>query len=211
MVVSVSRKALFSLLALIAVNSLAQAPDSIIGVWHFDAVRTMTEALERRAEKEPERFTREMVDAQRVSIASLPTQAVPEVTLTISETTISTKNRSMSATSYPYRVIGGNARLVIVEVTDEQGFQTITNVHLLEDGIAIGSTDCWQMPEQCARERRRALAQFKKQAGSGTRTATIVDSEGDVSIVSGDDNAVIHGTTAPEYQQPRLVYFKPAN
>ncbi len=182
-----------------------EAPESIIGTWHIDLGRTMTEHIDRVARARPDLLTVEAVESAKLSVAESSDQPSP-VTLTITEDEIVSQATGAAPTTIPYTMVGGNSRLVIVEFTDEEGYKSVSHIRLVEGGIAIEPTNCRAYPEVCERQRARAVV--KTQSESSTVEA------GGLSIAESGDldeqrNADAEGPSEHP-SQPRWFYFKRA-
>ena len=188
---------------------LGEVPESILGTWHFDAVRTISEHIDRVARSRPDVITTETAARQTAELTQLVDQPGPQATITFTEHKI-ISNAGDDRTLVPYRVIGGNSRLGIVESTDKEGYTSVVNIRLIEGGIAIETTNCQEQPEQCQRERRRAMEQLKeRQQGE---VATTSSSKPFTAIGSDQRQVVGPGSSLPrdDLSQPKWMYFKQA-
>ncbi len=166
-------------------TTLGETPESIIGTWQFDSVRTISEHFDRVAKARSDVIDHDQVEAMKAGLAVRAEEADPQVSMTITEDTITSTNPNSGTTSAPYTVIGGNSRLFVIESTDDEGYAWVINIRLVEGGIAIETTDPETRPEQWERERRRAMEQITKRQIDG--------------LLAGDTESRI-----------RLMYFRAA-
>lgn len=205
------------LLVLAPLTSLGDVPESIIGTWRLDLPRTVEQLIDqhpRPSAEAPATDSTRAADGSSVVLAPAYQDHATELadpsntTMTITEATISTTSRDMATVTVPYRVIGGNSRLVMIETQDDAGNESVVNIRLVEDGLAIESTNCREKPEQCRREREQRMRQHSKQ---DPFTSPQSDS-----VLQSDGNTVVAGSLAePELDpahahplQPAWVYFK---
>jgi len=126
------------------------------------------------------------------------------MTLEITEDTLTSKSSDFGEMASHYRVIGGNARMVVIEGTDAQGYKSIGNIHLVEGGLAIETTDCTNDPEPCERVRRRAMEQLRTKQRPGSDPFREAD---DGALATMTDAGEPNLAEAPA-AGPRLVYFE---
>ena len=190
-----------------------EVPESIIGTWHFDLVRTMSEHIDRVAQARPDMISLEYAAAQKVAMAELAKQSKPQVTMTFTKDTVTSTNLDSRPIKMRYSVIGGNSRLIIAQTIDDEGYGSVVNIRLVENGIAIEPTNCREQPEQCERERRRAMEHFSKTHGDDP---TAVQGDSSVTFLAANsDEPTLDGLeTSPPHDdisQPRWIYFKRAD
>lgn len=164
-------------------------------------VRTMSEHIDRVADARPDLISLEQAQTQKATLIELVEKSNVQSTITITEKTISSSGADITLMTRPYTVIAGNSRLVVVEFTDDDGYESVTNIRLVEGGIAIETTNCQEKPEQCQRERRRAMEQLDKRQQSISS----------VRIASSDEpkiEGLTSSTPADSMSQPKWVYFK---
>jgi hypothetical protein len=189
---------------------LAEVPDSIVGTWHFDTVRTMSNHIDQLAKARPDLLTPETASTQKAALEGLHTQSGRQLTLTITENTI--LNEAAPGFNATYRVIGGNSRLVIVDGKNDAGFTWVGHIRLVEGGIAFETIDCITYPEQCAYGTKQAIEQMRQHTGAKEKK----NDEGDVAVElrASGETSVIDGLVGAEdaqtYSQPKWVYFKRA-
>jgi hypothetical protein len=197
------------LLVLAPGSSVGEAPESILGTWHFDLVRTMTEHIDRVAQARPDLISAEAAALQKSQLPELAKQARAQATVTITEDTIISRTGDDRIQS-SYRVIGGNSALVMIESTDEEGYTSVTHVRLVDGGIAIETTNCQEQPEQCERERRRAVEQLS----NAQRQSSVPTDEPGAIAAMGSAGPLVDGAGSPQrhdgVSQPKWVYFKQA-
>ena len=201
------------LLILTPATTLGEAPESILGTWHFDLVRTMSENIDRVAQARPDVISVDIAETQKAALSDLAEQSNHQATITVTKDTIISTSADAGSTTMSYTVIGGNSRLVIVESTDHEGYESVVNIRLVEGGIAIETTNCQENPEQCQRERRRAMEQLRKKHHVDSSTNTVVDGSPDafIAIGSSDEPRLGRLSSSPprdDLSQPRWVYFK---
>lgn len=189
-------------------NPLGETPESIVGTWQFDSVRTISEHVDRVAKARSDVIDHDQVEAMKAGLAARAEAADRQVSMTITEDTIMSTNPNSGTTSAPYTVIGGNSRLFVIESTDDEGYAWVMNIRLVEGGIAIETTDPETRPEQWERERRRAMEQMTKSHIDALRGSS--DPVTDMVIV---DNALGGAASLPTRDTEsriRLVYFRAA-
>ena len=187
----------YLLLSMTPTVAFGEIPESILGTWQFDEVRTITEHLDRLAEYRPEISDTEQFKQAKASIARNAETVNPQVQLTFTEDTMTSKTNS-GVFSAPYTVIGGNEGLLVLQYTDDEGYENVNNIWLVEGGIAFEPTDCRANPEQCARERTLQ------------RRGPIVDESGStVLIIEGQDlsGATYSPPPGNPSKQPQRLYF----
>lgn len=135
------------LVLLIPSIALSDVPQSIIGTWQFHGVRLPC------MEADPEHPNCPPVQELCAAASNLPAN----LELTFTESTVGTAGKKI-----PYRMLGGNSALVIVESITDTGQAFITNVRLVEGGIAIQSLDCRVHREQCERGYKEATKEAMK-------------------------------------------------
>ena len=185
----------------------SEPPESIIGTWQVDLVRTMTEHLERmaasgRASVDPAHIASMQATFSRQAVQ----QQIRSAAITITEDAIISSDPNSGTTRIRYKVIGGNARLVVVESLDD-GFESVVNIRLVDTGIAIETTDCRTYPEECVRQQRRAIATVKKRTDQPSMLAASPDG---LVVASACSEGECAGEPVQHQQptdQPRWVYF----
>ena len=80
----------------------------------------------------------------------------------ITETTITTDTGNNKALDVPYRIIGGNSNLYIVEGTDVEGDQIVSSIELIPGGLRMQTMDCIQYPKKCDPEGSMAEHQLRE-------------------------------------------------
>ena len=76
------------LLALTPATALGQFPESIVGTWILDPVRTISEHIDRVAQAHPDVISVDDAETQKAALSDVK-QANPQVTITFTEDTIS--------------------------------------------------------------------------------------------------------------------------
>jgi len=133
-----------------ATTSAAEAPESIVGTWRADMNRTMQEMLsefaatQRRALAErqaPEGnggfLLGDMSSSKQAPMPPPTPSADPTITVTITDETMTWETPNQPTKTFSYKVTGGNAALVHLELIDEEGKQTAGSVRLIEGGLAM--------------------------------------------------------------------------
>lgn len=190
--------AVYLLLSMIPTVTFGETPESIIGTWQFDVVRTMTEHMDRIAEDRPEISETDEFKQAKASFARNAETVNAQVQLTFTEDTMTSKSSDIGAISGSYKLIGGNAGLMVIQITDDKGQEFVNNIWLVEGGIAIETTDCQTYPEQCAQQRTRQ------------RRGPVIDSSGShVIITEGQDlsGATYSPLPGNPSKHPQRVYF----
>lgn len=167
-------------------------------------VRTMSEHIDRVAQSRPEVASLESFQAQKSAAAISAEKSNPSITVTITKDTITSSSSNVEPATTPYTVIGGNSRLVVIESTDEEGYESVANIRLVEGGIAIETTNCQEQPEQCKRERQQAMEKLRKKQDENRSTNTVISNEASY-------DGIVSTPPRNDLSQPRWVYFKPAN
>lgn len=202
------------LLALLAGPGLAaDTPSSIVGIWTLDLTRTMTEHIQNVSREHPDLVPPGTVQGH---IATIPDQAQqPSLgTLTITDDEMISNNPMTGTTISRYRVIGGNAASLTIEVTDEEGLEFLTQIRFHEGGIVIRTPNCTDDPGWCERMEQRAMERMREGSMAGSTSITRADGGG--AIVMGttadaaDDPGAIGSMTSPRPSPPTWFYFKPA-
>jgi len=201
-------KALGIVLFLASGASYGEVPESIVGVWRFDMVRTMSEHIDRLAKLRADVVTPEVAETQKAALQGLPSQIDFLPNMTITENTIT--NETAPGFNATYRVIGGNSRLVIIDGKNDAGFAWVGHIRLVEGGIALETTDCETYPEQCAYGRRRAITQNGVVADANTIAAVTDGGEASTELyISGGTQ--VDGPSSTEIfhppSQPKWLYF----
>ncbi len=204
----------FAILLFVAVAaSAAEIPDSIVGTWQFDLLRTVSEQVDRVARLHPDIINPDMAKAQKSALSKSTDMPETHILLTVSEDTITVEGTDSFLTTNSYTVIGGNSRLLVVESTDEDGYRSVLNIRLVDGGIAVETTDCRNNPEQCERDLQRTKEKLREryQGRSAENSPTDVDPAGAVLSAEG---SILEGTLAApdrdEVTRLKWVYFKPA-
>ena len=192
---------IFLLLSMISATALGEVPESIVGTWRLDMTRTMNEYFDQIVQAQPESKSAQLPQEARTVLAEQAEEMNPEVTFSITKDTMTVTQGNEEPINTPYTVIGGNSRLVIIESTDDNGYETVLNIRLVEGGIATETTNCREKPEQCKRERQRAAGQKEERSDASSSTYTVNDYESDI---DGD----ITSTHVDQVSQPKWVYFK---
>lgn len=194
-------------LTLTQTTSAEVAPEAILGSWQFDSVRTMSEHIDSIARNRPDVVGLEQIESMKRSLAERAPQVDRQVIITFTEDVMISINTTSGTTRFPYKIIGGNVGLVMIEFTDDYGYQSVVNIRLVEGGIAMETTDCRAQPQQCEREKRRAMNQMNEE---------LIDSSGSVDQAADDVSFSImsHSDIPPSQpveEAPRIkqVYFKP--
>ncbi len=170
--------------------------DSIVGEWQFDSVRTLSEHMERQGPAdgvEPEAFAAQLAEA-KTRREQLAPFIDPQIRLNITENHIHLSAPNADDQTMSYTVIGGNARLVVVELEDTAGYEGVGTIRIEESGLVFVRTDCDTYPDQCEMERQRA-----RQRAEATRHADNASQ----TVIPAEDVSRVHTDT------PRLVYFRP--
>jgi hypothetical protein len=104
----------------VATNGAADVPDSIVGTWDLAPIAP--------------------VGAPSSSVAVVK----PTLSLTITAETYTWDPGCAPATTFSYEVVGGNARLVVVDLVDAGGKHITRNIRLVEEGLAfdLPATEC---------------------------------------------------------------------
>ncbi|MCZ6853739.1 MAG: hypothetical protein O7G86_07450 [Gammaproteobacteria bacterium] len=128
----------------------------------------------------------------KAGIAQHSANADLQMTAIITEDTISTIGTSIAnrqqTNTMSYTVVGGNARLVVIDATMPDGNSFHMNIRLVEGGIAMETPDCQANPEVCEREReQQATSTFAFSTGSEPQPRQ----------------------TRPGPTQPQWIYFRP--
>jgi len=191
------KKYLSPMLLALASTSLAETPHSIVGVWQFDSTRTMLEHIE--SIKAPEnidqaKFAEQIADTKNGIDLRAP-EVDSQVTLTITQDSITFLNESSGTNTFSYKIVGGNSTLVVIQLSDKSGYEGIGKIRLVSNGIALEQTDCDTYPRQCEYERKRALADMRKKS-EGAATVTVIDGLSTEPLPSRNNS-------------PKLIYFKP--
>ncbi|HEX7037328.1 MAG TPA: hypothetical protein VF210_16270 [Pseudomonadales bacterium] len=116
------------LLLLIPMAASGGSPESIIGTWRLNLPRSVAEHMQLGWQTPPDCWGTEPASPDAAG-----------VTLEITEDTLTWTSDDLGPVTSHTRVVGGNARLAIIE-----------------------TTNCEESPEQCERERRRAREQLRK-------------------------------------------------
>lgn len=208
-------------------TTLGAAPESILGTWQFDVVRTVREFLEQRpssgshpnspaTKSRPEIVDLEQIAQTEASIArnyaadsseqhTRSSEAVNRQAIVVfTADTMTAINSESGTVSVPYKLIGGNVGLVVVQVTDDKGYESVLNIWLVESGIAVETTDCQTYPEQCVRERQRAKEIMKRKA---SQFADAIDPVLDAHVVVAPPSQGQELGGRAYSSQPRRVYF----
>ncbi len=145
-----------------------EVPRSIVGTWVFDMERTMEDFLDKlrqhreaiaagsrpATESGSEVFDLRPQPQVRADMTSSPAGARAAGTplLVIDDTHIVFHGTGLNGPmkkKTAYKIVGGNARLLMLEAQDEA--QTaVMNVRLVPGGLAVESTDCRRQTEACA-------------------------------------------------------------
>ena len=179
---------------LIPIACFADVPESIIGKWQFDSVRTISESMDQVIAANPGVVTSEEIEKQKAGLAKQSSRIDRQVTAIITSDTIRMVNETSGPTVLTYKVIGGNSRLVILDAKSEDVDSAVINIRLVEGGIAIETLDCQAQPEVCEHTREQ-----QTHAVDTTNTAVTVVSEG-----SG-----AHSANRIVPSQPQWIYFRP--
>jgi hypothetical protein len=202
------------LLALLAGPGLAaDTPSSIVGVWTLDLTRTMTEHLRNVSREHPDLISPDTVQGH---IATIPDQAQQPLlgTLTITDDEMISSNPMTGTTISRYRVIGGNSASLTIEVTDEEGFEFLTQIRFHEGGIFMRTPNCTDDPGWCERMEQRAMEKMREGFLAGSTSITRADGGGAIvmgTTADGSDAAGAMGSmSSPRPSPPTWFYFKPA-
>ena len=175
---------------------LAEIPESIVGKWEMDFVRTMSEFIDQALAANPGVATPEQIKEKKAELATRGPQADGQLTAIITNDTIRMITQQASGSELvTYKVIGGNSQLLILDATSEEVGSAVVNIRLVEGGIAIATLDCQTQPDVC--ERMRA----QQRMGAEDSINTAIDREG--------NEIRVEGTPQTAITQPQWVYFKP--
>jgi len=191
---------IFLLLILSSTTAWGEVPESILGAWKVDMVRTMNEHIDRIAQTYPDLGHVKDYEAARADLVKRAVEMNSQLIVTFSKNTITSASAKMEPVTAPYTVIGGNSRLVVIESTDDDGYETVVNIRLVEGGIAFETTNCRDKPEQCKYERRKAIERSKESGDKYSSTNFDIDDERD-----------IDGVAVEDIYLPKWAYFEPAN
>lgn len=189
----------------------AEMPGSIVGVWTLDLARTMAEHIHAVSREHPELFPQRTPQNQ-LAPATSEAQQSSLGTLTITNDEMIQTNPGSGTTISRYRVIGGNAGSLTLEVTGHDGSESVAEIRFVEGGFAIRSPDCVGDPGGCERKARRVAEERRKGplagSNSATRTdgATVVESESSMDTATTTDAA--GSTTSAGPAPPTWFYFK---
>lgn len=163
--------------------ALAEIPQTIVGTWHMDVGRSPC------LEDDPEH--------SKCSAAfTVPCQT--DIGHGPHELIFTNSTISQGDNTAPYRVLGGNSALVIVESTDETGATFVTNIRLIDGGIAMQSLDCRAHREKCERSHKQAMQKITRRSST-------------VEIAQDNPSVLVDGLLPPEFNTPPLwVYFRGA-
>jgi hypothetical protein len=202
-------------LALIACPALAaETPGSIVGVWTLDLARTMAEHIQAVSREHPELFPQGTLQSRRATVPSEAQQSLLG-TLTITDDEMIQANPTSGTTISRYRVIGGNAGSLTLEITGDDGIESVAEVRFVEGGFVIRSPSCVDDPDWCERKARRVAEQGQQApvagANSTTRTdsAIVVESESSMDTATAADAG--GSTTSSGPAPPTWFYFKRVN
>ncbi len=173
---------------------LAGVPESIVGKWQFDSVRTASGFIDQVQAANPGAATPAQIAEQKSEFAKYGEQADRQLTATITSDTIRMVNKRGEPTFIAYKVIGGNSRLVILDATSAEIGNAVINIRLVEGGIAIETLDCQSQPDVCERMREQ---QRRRAESTSNKTVAVV------SAGPGAPSAERPGPT-----QPQWIYFR---
>lgn len=185
---------LFLLLLPLSVVFASEGPSSIVGVWQFDSARTMLEHIDSMPVPEnldPTTYAQKIATLKE-GLASQAILSDAQVKLTITPETMTIDNISSGTNTLFYEIVGGNSRLVVLELSNGSGFEGMAKIRLVTTGIAMERTDCDTYPRQCERERKLAQENMNKQPKYTATTA-------EISIE----------TPRSRTATPKLIYFRP--
>lgn len=181
-------------LFLIPPIAFGEVADSIVGRWQYDSVRTLNAFIDELLVAEPDALTPEQVEELKsgaVKNADMVDKIDSTIKATITEDAISVINDHGQRTTSNYEVVGGNASLVVVSGKSSEGNEFLTNIRLVEGGIAMQTVDCESHPEMCE------FPQDPEQREPDAGRLTIV------SPAPGPP------TTPGRPSQPRWIFFRP--
>lgn len=138
-------------------TTLGESPKSIHGTWQFDVERTMTEYFDLVAKKLPLGGDPQLIEQMKASISLNAENLNHQMMVTFTEDSFTSYSETGSVGPLPYKVIGGNAGLVVIQYTDERGYEFFNSIRLVDGGIALKTTDCQVYPEQCERKHQSRI------------------------------------------------------
>ena len=202
-------------LALITCPALAaETPDSIVGVWTLDLTRTMAEHIPAVSREHPELFPQPTLQSRRATVLSEAQQSALG-TLTITDDEMIQTNPTSGTTISRYRVIGGNAASLTLEITRDDGIESVAQVRFVEGGFAIRSPSCVDDPDGCERKARRVAEVTQKAPVAGANSTTRIDGaivvESESSMDTATASAPAGSTTPAGPAPPTWFYFKPVD
>ena len=187
-----TRRTITFLTLLIPIACFADVPESIIGKWQFDSVRTIGESIDRMIVANPGVATSEQIEKQKADLVKQGPRVDRQLKVTITSDAIRMVHETSGPTVLTYKVIGGNSRLVILDAKSEDVDSAVINIRLVEGGIPIETLDCQVQPEVCERTREQ-----QTHAVNTTNTAVVGVSDG-----TGAPSA------RPGSNQPQWIYFR---
>ena len=181
-------RSISALILLIPIACFGDIPESIIGKWQFDSVRTFGEWFDQMRQANPAGHSADMMQKQNTWVANEAEVNDQQGILTITEDTISTLNNNSGETkSMSYSVVGGNSRLVVIDAASPDGDNLHINILLVEGGIARETVICMSDPGTCQRESTNRQARASSLGEPQSQTSR----------------------TKQELSQPQWLYFRP--
>ncbi len=200
-------------LALITCPALAaETPGSIVGIWTLDLARTMAEHFQAVSREHPALFPQRTPQSQGATVPS-EAQQWALGTLTITDEEMIQTNPRSGTTISRYRVIGGNAGSLTLEIAGDDGIESVAQVRFVEGGFVIRSSSCVDDPDGCERKARRVAEETQEAPVAGANSMTRIDSAIVVESESSMDTATAAdaagSTTSAGPAPPTWFYFKP--
>ena len=123
------------------------SPIDLIGEYQYDLTRSAKYNAQSRGIKLDEETSKQLEEHTTLleSNGSLPIMTITKDAMITHENDF---NKEQRAT---YKVIGGNAALVIVELQRQGHLPTISHIYIDSQGIGFAQPSCNAYPQQCAR------------------------------------------------------------
>lgn len=132
----------------------AQLPKHFLGSFKMDPSLKVLEMM--RVDGPTQGTSEREFEAELSELRTAISRQLPEERLRINITSNAITYLTIhgSQISYPYRVIKNCSSYVVLDIDDNAGFNGITRLTKLEEGIALSQSDCDAHPQSCVSEKQ---------------------------------------------------------
>lgn len=185
------------LLLITPIALISDVPETLVGYWQLDVVKTITDQIEQKLDTSSDTINavtkREIMERLTKDVD----QSSPEIFVTFTEDEMIIEIQGAVVKSESYIVTGGYDNKLMITTSDTKGMETYSTVILIDDGLIFEGTNCETYPDQCERE--------PKEIGSGN-----IDENSDfaIAVETRQSNGSSHSLADSRNKEIQRSYYK---